>query len=84
VPDYHLRPLSVIQGKVEEIQLPVKHVDVIISEWMVSCMAIPHDHVSNCAQGYMLLYEAMLDSVLQCVSSLSRTAVPLTLCLQRS
>jgi hypothetical protein len=27
---------SVIQGKVEDIELPVKHVDVIISEWMVS------------------------------------------------
>ncbi|KAJ9124202.1 hypothetical protein QFC22_000999 [Naganishia vaughanmartiniae] len=40
--------ITVIQGKVEEIKLPVQHVDVIISEWM----------------GYMLLYEAMLDSVL--------------------
>ncbi|KAI5450050.1 hypothetical protein NCC49_003812 [Naganishia albida] len=40
--------ITVIQGKVEEITLPVQHVDVIISEWM----------------GYMLLYEAMLDSVL--------------------
>jgi protein arginine N-methyltransferase 3 len=28
--------MRVIQGKVENIQLPVKHVDVIISEWMVS------------------------------------------------
>jgi hypothetical protein len=26
----------VIQGKVEDIELPVKEVDVIISEWMVS------------------------------------------------
>jgi hypothetical protein len=26
----------VIQGKVEDIELPVKHVDVIVSEWMVS------------------------------------------------
>jgi len=32
----------------EEIELPVKQVDIIISEWM----------------GYFLLYEAMLDSVL--------------------
>ncbi len=32
----------------EEIELPVKHVDIIISEWM----------------GYFLLYESMLDSVL--------------------
>lgn len=37
-----------IQGKVEDITLPVKTVDVIVSEWM----------------GYMLLYESMLDSVL--------------------
>nr|ODN91066.1 protein arginine N-methyltransferase 3 [Cryptococcus depauperatus CBS 7841] len=40
--------VTVIQGKVEDIQLPVKEVDVIVSEWM----------------GYMLLYESMLDSVL--------------------
>ena len=32
----------------EEITLPVKQVDIIISEWM----------------GYFLLYESMLDSVL--------------------
>jgi protein arginine N-methyltransferase 1 len=32
----------------EEIELPVKEVDIIISEWM----------------GYFLLYESMLDSVL--------------------
>ena len=40
--------ITVIKGKVEEINLPVKKVDIIISEWM----------------GYFLLYEAMLDSVL--------------------
>ncbi|WWC92751.1 uncharacterized protein L201_007710 [Kwoniella dendrophila CBS 6074] len=40
--------ITVIQGKVEDITLPVKEVDVIVSEWM----------------GYMLLYESMLDSVL--------------------
>jgi protein arginine N-methyltransferase 1 len=40
--------ISVIKGKVEEIELPVPHVDVIISEWM----------------GYFLLYESMLDTVL--------------------
>lgn len=42
--------ITVIRGKVEDIKLPddVKHVDVIISEWM----------------GYALLYESMLDSVL--------------------
>jgi protein arginine N-methyltransferase 1 len=32
----------------EEVVLPVEHVDIIISEWM----------------GYFLLYESMLDSVL--------------------
>ncbi|EIW71571.1 hypothetical protein TREMEDRAFT_42931 [Tremella mesenterica DSM 1558] len=40
--------ITIIQGKVEEISLPVLKVDIIISEWM----------------GYMLLYESMLDSVL--------------------
>lgn len=40
--------ITVIKGKVEEVKLPVKKVDIIISEWM----------------GYCLLYESMLDSVL--------------------
>jgi len=40
--------ITVISGKVEEVQLPVEKVDVIVSEWM----------------GYFLLYEAMLDTVL--------------------
>eukprot|EP00828_Plagiopyla_frontata_P002876 TRINITY_DN1064_c0_g2_i2.p1 TRINITY_DN1064_c0_g2~~TRINITY_DN1064_c0_g2_i2.p1 ORF type:complete len:365 (-),score=65.66 TRINITY_DN1064_c0_g2_i2:66-1160(-) len=40
--------ITIIQGKVEQIELPVSKVDIIISEWM----------------GYMLLYESMLDSVL--------------------
>lgn len=40
--------IEVIQGKMEEIELPVEHVDIIISEWM----------------GYFLLYESMLDTVL--------------------
>ncbi|EIN12179.1 S-adenosyl-L-methionine-dependent methyltransferase [Punctularia strigosozonata HHB-11173 SS5] len=40
--------ITVIRGKIEDITLPVEHVDVIISEWM----------------GYALLYESMLDSVL--------------------
>lgn len=40
--------ITVIKGKVEEIELPVEKVDIIISEWM----------------GYFLLYEGMLDSVL--------------------
>jgi len=37
-----------IKGKMEDVQLPVDHVDIIISEWM----------------GYFLLYESMLDTVL--------------------
>lgn len=40
--------ITIIKGKVEEIVLPVKYVDIIISEWM----------------GYFLLYESMLDTVL--------------------
>ena len=40
--------ITVIKGKMEEIELPVKEVDIIISEWM----------------GYFLLYESMLDCVL--------------------
>lgn len=39
-----------IQGKAEEVTLPVDKVDVIVSEWM----------------GYFLLYESMLDTVLFC------------------
>jgi protein arginine N-methyltransferase 1 len=40
--------ITLIKGKMEEIELPVKQVDIIISEWM----------------GYFLLYESMLDTVL--------------------
>jgi len=40
--------VTIIQGKVEEVELPVDKVDIIISEWM----------------GYCLLYESMLDTVL--------------------
>ncbi|KAL8695281.1 MAG: hypothetical protein Q9218_000180 [Villophora microphyllina] len=40
--------LSDIIQRIEEVTLPVKEVDVIVSEWM----------------GYCLLYEAMLDSVI--------------------
>ena len=39
---------SCLRGKIEEVVLPVKKVDIIVSEWM----------------GYCLLYEAMLDSVI--------------------
>ena len=40
--------ISIIRGKVEEVELPVPKVDIIISEWM----------------GYCLYYESMLDTVL--------------------
>jgi len=40
--------ITCIQGKIEDVQLPVEKVDIIISEWM----------------GYFLLYESMLDTVL--------------------
>ena len=40
--------ITLIQGKMEEINMPVPKVDIIISEWM----------------GYFLLYESMLDTVL--------------------
>jgi type I protein arginine methyltransferase len=40
--------ITLIRGKVEEIDLPVESVDIIVSEWM----------------GYFLLYESMLDTVL--------------------
>ena len=40
--------ITLIKGKVEDIELPVEKVDIIVSEWM----------------GYCLLYESMLDTVL--------------------
>ena len=40
--------ITLLQGKMEDVQLPVQHVDVIVSEWM----------------GYFLIYESMLDTVL--------------------
>ncbi|KAK8812260.1 hypothetical protein WA158_007494 [Blastocystis sp. Blastoise] len=40
--------VTIIQGKVEEVVLPVDKVDIIISEWM----------------GYFLFYESMLETVL--------------------
>lgn len=45
--------ITLLQGKMEEVQMPAQHlnngkVDIIISEWM----------------GYFLLYESMLDTVL--------------------
>uniref|UniRef100_A0A060T2B1 ARAD1C23936p n=1 Tax=Blastobotrys adeninivorans TaxID=409370 RepID=A0A060T2B1_BLAAD len=40
--------ITLIQGKMEEVELPFPKVDIIVSEWM----------------GYFLLYESMLDTVL--------------------
>ena len=40
--------VTLIHGKIEEVELPVEKVDIIVSEWM----------------GYCLFYESMLDSVL--------------------
>lgn len=42
--------VTIVKGKVEEVELPdgIEHVDIIISEWM----------------GYCLLYESMLNTVL--------------------
>ncbi|KAJ1849186.1 Nuclear SAM-dependent mono-and asymmetric methyltransferase [Coemansia sp. RSA 2708] len=40
--------VTLLKGKMEEVQLPFDKVDIIISEWM----------------GYFLLYESMLDTVL--------------------
>lgn len=40
--------ITVLKGKIEDIELPIDHVDVIISEWM----------------GYFLLFENMLNTVL--------------------
>jgi type I protein arginine methyltransferase len=40
--------ITLIQGKMEEIEMPFPKVDIIVSEWM----------------GYFLLYESMLDTVL--------------------
>jgi len=45
---YSTTVITLIKGKVEEVELPVDKVDIIISEWM----------------GYFLLYESMLDTVL--------------------
>lgn len=40
--------ITLVKGKIEEVELPVDKVDIIVSEWM----------------GYCLLYESMLDTVL--------------------
>lgn len=47
-PTFVISVITVLKGKIEEIELPVAGVDIIISEWM----------------GYFLVYENMLDTVL--------------------
>lgn len=32
--------ITLVKGRIEEVDLPVEKVDVIISEWMVRCMTI--------------------------------------------
>jgi len=40
--------ITLVKGKLEDVELPIQEFDIIISEWM----------------GYFLLYESMLDTVL--------------------
>ena len=49
--------ITIVKGKIEEIELPVEKVDIIISEWM--------GYILNKLKfSYFLLYESMLDCVL--------------------
>ena len=41
--------ITLVKGKLEDTELPIQEFDIIISEWM----------------GYFLLYESMLDTVLE-------------------
>lgn len=41
--------ITLVKGKLEDTELPIQQFDIIISEWM----------------GYFLLYESMLDTVLE-------------------
>ena len=40
--------ITLVKGKLEDVELPIQQFDIIVSEWM----------------GYFLLYESMLDTVL--------------------
>ncbi|KIP08415.1 hypothetical protein PHLGIDRAFT_104363 [Phlebiopsis gigantea 11061_1 CR5-6] len=40
--------ITLVKGKLEDVELPIKEFDIIVSEWM----------------GYFLLYESMLDTVI--------------------
>lgn len=46
--DIPLAAITLVKGKLEEAELPIKEFDIIVSEWM----------------GYFLLYESMLDTVI--------------------
>ena len=45
---FPLAAITLVKGKLEEAELPIKEFDIIVSEWM----------------GYFLLYESMLDTVI--------------------
>ena len=40
--------ITLVKGKLEDVELPIQEFDIIVSEWM----------------GYFLLYESMLDTVI--------------------
>ena len=44
----YILAITLVKGKLEEAELPIKEFDIIVSDWM----------------GYFLLYESMLDTVL--------------------
>jgi len=56
--------ITVLQGRVEEVELPVAQVDVIVSEWMGACWRLDASE-SHAPTGYALFYEHMLPSVLR-------------------
>ena len=56
--------ITLVKGKIEEIDIGVDEVDIIISEWM----------------GYFLLYESMLDSVIFARDKWLRKGEPILLC----
>jgi hypothetical protein len=68
--------ITLIRGKLEEVELPVPKVDIIVSEWM----------------GYFLLYESMLNTVIvardrwlvRVCSALHRVAVCVDACRRLS
>jgi protein arginine N-methyltransferase 1 len=61
--------ITLIKGKIEEIELPVKEVDIIVSEVRffhtlgLSLRAIAH-FLSQQFMGYLLIFESMTNSVL--------------------